>query len=202
MPTAPLQVSHLSGLQPPLSQACQCYWCRCCQPNQWLAACQPNQLSTATSQMPMSLSIGLRLIPVTITFLLQCGCVSHIVSHVSLMSHFAFHVSDVSHVIWLHTLQTISVARCHVSPDLHIPICHICRIVTILSHWLVMFHIWLNRHLSCGSNLSRVLVTILILFGQILILLIKVWSFWSDFDDKPTTAQVISIARWKSPQVF
>ena len=119
MPTAPLQVSHLSGLQPPLSQTCQRYHNQqptdADQPNHWLPA--------------------LRLIQVTITFLLAVRpCVTFgnivsrvslvsivsLVSHVSLMSHFAFHVSDVSHIItWCHTLQTVSATRFHVAPDSH-----------------------------------------------------------------------------------
>jgi len=190
MPTAPLQVSHPSGLQPPLSQTCQ----RCHdQPTDADAADQLNHWLQA-----------LRLIQVTITFLLAvrpcvtCGkhCVTlchlfqtlSVVTHVSLMSHFAFHVSDVSHITWCHTLQT---TRFHVAPDSHSNTCvglvsHLCHTcATLVSHWLAMLYIWLVRPLSCGSNLSRVLVTILILsvkfrsflfnfdpFGQILILLV------------------------------
>lgn len=205
MPTAPLQVSHLSGLQPPLSQTCHNQ-----QPTDADAADQPNHWLPA-----------LRLIQVTITFLLAVRpCVTFgnivsrvslvslvsIVSHVSLMSHFAFHVSDVSHIItWCHTLQTVSATRCHVPPDSHSNLSRLCHTwVTLVlchngSHWLAtLSHIglpcftsgWSVRSLSCGSNLSRVLVTILIL-------LVESRSFWSNFDDKPT-AQVISIARWNS----
>ena len=143
MPTAPLQVSHLSGLQPPLSQTCQRYHNQ--QPTDADAADQPNHWLPA-----------LRLIQVTITFLLAvrpCVTFGNIVSRVSLvslmsnivslvshcvslMSHFAFHVSDVSHIItWCHTLQTVSATRCHVAPDSHSNLsrlCHIC--VTLVSH--------------------------------------------------------------------
>jgi len=132
MPTAPLQVSHLSGLQPPLSQTCQRYHDQ--QPTDADAADQPNHWLPA-----------LRLIQVTITFLLAVRpCVTFgnivsrvsLVSHVSLMSHFAFHVSDVSHIItWCHTLQTVSATRCHVAPDSHSNLsrlCHIC--VTLACH--------------------------------------------------------------------
>merc|ERR1712209_141359 len=69
MPTAPLQVSHLSGLQPPLSQTCQCY-----RPH------QPTDLPKPTSQQ------ALRLIQVTITFHLAVRChmchkMCHILCH-------------------------------------------------------------------------------------------------------------------------
>ena len=150
MPTAPLQVSHLSGLQPPLSQTCQRYHNQ--QPTDADAADQPNHWLPA-----------LRLIQVTITFLLAVrpcvtfgNIVSHVslvsivslVSHVSLMSHFAFHVSDVSHIItWCHTLQTVSATRCHVAPDSHSNLsrlCHIC--VTLVSH-LCHIYVTLVSHL-------------------------------------------------------
>jgi len=138
MPTAPLQVSHLSGLQPPLSQTCQRYHNQ--QPTDADAADQPNHWLPA-----------LRLIQVTITFLLAVRpCVTFgnivsrvslvsivsLVSHVSLMSHFAFHVSDVSHIItWCHTLQTVSATRFHVAPDSHSNMSHLCHIcVTLACH--------------------------------------------------------------------
>ena len=169
MPTAPLQVSHLSGLQPPLSQTCQRYHNQ--QPTDADAADQPNHWLPA-----------LRLIQVTITFLLAVRLcvtignivsrVSHVanivsrvslvsivslVSHVSLMSHFAFHVSDVSHIItWCHTLQTVSATRCHVAPDSHSNLsrlCHIC--VTLVSH---LCHIGLPHWVTFVSHLCHIVL--------------------------------------------
>merc|ERR1719490_645490 len=59
-------------------------------------------------------------------------------------------------------------------------LCHICvtfvsHLCHIESHRLAMLYIWLVRSLSCGSNLSRVFVTILILS-------VKSRSFRFNFD--------------------
>jgi len=157
MPTAPLQVSHLSGLQPPLSQTCQRYHNQ--QPTDADAADQPNHWLRA-----------LRLIQVTITFLLAVRpCVTfgkHCVTCVTCVNcvncvtcvtcqlDFAFHVSDVSHIItWCHTLQTVNATRCYVAPDSHSNLSRLCHICVTL--------------VSCGNNLSRVLVTNLILSVQL-----------------------------------
>ena len=132
MPTAPLQVSHLSGLQPPLSQTCQRYQDQ--QPTDADAADQPNHWLPAH---PSHHHIPLGSVSHVANIVSLMSNIVSLVSHcVSLMSHFAFHVSDVSHIItWCHTLQTVSATRFHVAPDSHSNLsrlCHIC--VTFVSH--------------------------------------------------------------------
>ena len=123
----------------------------------------------------------------------QRGHVSHVLLCVTYLCHMS---------AWCHILHSMC-RMCHISPGVTQVSC-----VTWFAFQFVTYHILAchTSHLvgqaSGGSNLS--------LEGacdhfdpldQTLILLIRFWSLWSDFDHKPT-AQVISIARWKSPQVF
>merc|ERR1719264_2127690 len=107
MPTAPLQVSHLSGLQPPLSQTCQRYHNQ--QPTDADAADKPNHWLRA-----------LRLIQVTITFRLAVRrvslsviCVTHCVTCVTCQLDVTFCIPCVRRVTYYHLVSHFANCKCH-----------------------------------------------------------------------------------------